>query len=252
MPDATINGYKHHWEDLGSGEALVMFHGAAGSGVSLLNHAQEMAKDFRVLVPDMRGLGQSARQNPIPADAWVEDLVGLLDHLGIEKAHVYGTSLGSRVALKFGIAHPERTASVILDNAILAFEEAGSTVMNQRLGNPDAMDDEQRARFHGMHGDDWKEAVLSYYTWRNDPAAHAYYDMREGSKSMSVPLFITRGDAREPVHPMAHSIELFNNVAGSRLWIKPEGGAFATAEGYDRVRKFIAETKDAPVAAAAH
>jgi pimeloyl-ACP methyl ester carboxylesterase len=61
MPDATINGYKHHWEDLGSGEALVMFHGAANSGLTLKNHAQEMSKDFRVIVPDMRGMGQSAR-----------------------------------------------------------------------------------------------------------------------------------------------------------------------------------------------
>lgn len=252
MPDATINGFKHHWEDLGSGEALVMFHGAAGAGSSLLAHAQEMSKDFRVLVPDMRGLGQSARQNPIPADAWVEDLVGLLDHLGIDKAHVYGTSLGSRVALKFGIAHPERTASVILENAILAFEAEGSNVMNQRLSNPDAMDDEQKARFQGLHGDDWKEAVLSYVVWRNDPSVHAYYDMREDAKSLSVPLFITRGDAREPVHPITHSFELFNTVAGSHLWIKPEGGCFATPEGYDRVRKFVADTKGAPAAAAAH
>lgn len=252
MPDATINGFKHHWEDLGSGEALVMFHGAAGAGSSLLPHAQELSKDFRVLVPDMRGLGQSARQNPLPADAWVEDLVGLLDHLGIEKAHVYGTSLGSRVALKFGIAHPERSESIILENAIIAFEEAGSNVMNQRLGNPDAMDEEQVKRFKGLHGDDWKDAVLTYYTWRNDPAAHEYYDMREGLKSLSVPLFITRGDAREPVHPMSHSFELFNSVPGSRLRINPEGGLFATPAGYDALRAFIGTTKGTPIAVAAH
>jgi pimeloyl-ACP methyl ester carboxylesterase len=252
MPDATINGFSHHWEDLGSGEAFVMFHGAAGAGSSLLLHAMELSKDFRVIVPDMRGMGKSARQNPIPADAWVEDLAALLDHLGIEKAHVYGTSLGSRVALKFGIAHPERTSSVILENAIIAFEEAGSNVMNQRLGNTDNMDEEQRARFQGLHGDDWKDAVLSYYTWRNDPAAHAYYNMREELKSLSVPLFITRGDAREPVHPMEHSFELFRSVPGSRLRINPEGGLFATPAGYESVRAFIASTKGTPIAAAAH
>lgn len=248
MPEATINGFKHYWEDLGSGEAIFMFHGAAGAGSSLLPHARELAKDFRVIVPDMRGLGHSQRVNPIPADAWVEDLKGLLDHLEIDRAHVYGTSLGSRVALRFGIAYPERTSSVILENAIIAFEAAGSDVMNARLGNPDAMEPEAAARFEGLHGADWKDAVLSYFGWRNDPEAHAYYDMRESSKTLTVPVLITRGDAREPVHPMAHSFELFQNIQGSRLWIKPEGGCFATPEGYDRVRRFIAEMKGQAVA----
>ncbi len=246
MAEATLNGFKHYWEDLGSGEAFVMLHGAAGAGSSLLPHATEMAKDFRVIVPDMRGLGKSARINPIPADAWIEDLTALLDHLGIDKAHVYGTSLGARVALKFAIEHPERTHTAIIENTILRFETGGSDVMNQRLGNPDTMAPEAQARFEGLHGADWRDAVRSYFVWRNDPAVHAYYEMTEASKSLEVPVLITRGDAREPVHPMAHSFELFENAKNARLWIKPEGGCFATPEGYDRVRSFIAETRAVP------
>lgn len=249
MPSATINGFKHHWEELGSGEAFILLHGAAGSSVSLMNHARELSKDFRVLVPDMRGLGQSQRVNPIPADAWVEDMRGLLNHLAIDSAHVYGTSLGARVALRFAIAYPKMTNTLILENSIIAFEAAGNDAMNARLGNPDAMAPEVAERYRGMHGEDWKDAVLAYFAWRNDASVHAYYDMREASKSLTMPTLLTRGDAREPVHPMSHTFEIFENIKSARLWIKPEGGCFATPEGYARVRAFIAESAKTPVGA---
>jgi pimeloyl-ACP methyl ester carboxylesterase len=246
MPSATINGYQHYWEDMGQGDAFVMFHGASSSGKLLIPHGQELAKTFRVIIPDMRGMGQSARMESIPPDAWVEDLRGLLDHLGIDSAHVYGTSLGSRVALRFGIAYPERTKTVILDNAIIAFEEAGNQAMNARLGDPDSMPPEEVERFQMLHGDDWKVAVRSYFAWRNDPAVHAYYDMRESSKGLKLPVLLCRGDAREHVHPMEHTFELFRNLENSRLWINPEGPALRTPAGYEKIRNFIAEPAKYP------
>jgi len=248
MPDATINGYKHHWQEMGSGDAFVLFHGAAGSGRSLTDVGQELSKDFRVIIPDMRGMGDSERVTSIAPDAWVEDLCGLLNHLNIDKAHVYGTSLGARVALKFVITYPERSRSLILEGAVIAFETEGSNVMNSRLSNVDDMPPEAVARYERLHGADWKDAVKIYYAWRNDPATHAYYDLHESSKTVTVPTFLTRGDAREPVHPMPHTFELFDNIKGSRLWIKRDGGLFATSEGFEKVREFIRDPEGRPPA----
>jgi pimeloyl-ACP methyl ester carboxylesterase len=155
MPDATINGFKHHWEEGGSGEALVMIHGAAGSGSGLAAHIPELSKTFRVIIPDLRSMGQSEHVATMPPSAWVDDVVGLLDHLGIESAHLFGTSLGARIVLRFAIDYPARTKSLILDNPIVMNESAGNEALNARMGNPDLLPPEAAQRYAGLHGDDW-------------------------------------------------------------------------------------------------
>jgi pimeloyl-ACP methyl ester carboxylesterase len=60
MPEATINGHKHYWEEAGSGEPLIMLHGAASSSAALIMHLQGLARQFRVMMVDLRGLGRSS------------------------------------------------------------------------------------------------------------------------------------------------------------------------------------------------
>ncbi|MBI1785176.1 alpha/beta fold hydrolase, partial [Candidatus Sumerlaeota bacterium] len=76
----------------------------------------KLAKDHRVIAPDLRGHGQS--DAPETVDQYgmklVEDMIGLLDHLKIAKAHVVGYSLGSVVAAKFASLHPDRTLSLAI------------------------------------------------------------------------------------------------------------------------------------------
>ncbi len=247
MPTSKINGFDHYWEDFGSGEALIMLHGAVSSGKNQLGHARELSSDFRVLVPDMRGMGQSQHTSSIATGAWVDDVKGLLDHLGLAAAHLFGTGLGTRVALRFAIDHPEMTTSLILDDSIIAFDQAGGSAMNSRLSDPDSMPPETVQLYESLHGSEWKVAVRSYFDWRNQTATQDYFNLRELSKGITVPTLITRGDARDPIHPLSHSYELFENIKTARLWIKPEGGCFATPEGYSVVRRFIAESAKQPV-----
>jgi pimeloyl-ACP methyl ester carboxylesterase len=250
MPIATINGFKHYWEEAGSGDALVMLHGAAGSGRGFYQHLPELSKTFRVLVPDMRSMGQSEHVPTIPPSAWVDDVVGLLDHLGIAKAHIFGSSLGARVALRFAIDHPERTLTLFIENPISHNEQAGNDALNARMANPDAMDADAQKRYQEQHGADWKDVVRNYFVIRNDSALQDYYDLREGAKSVTVPTLITRGNAREQVHPLPHAIALFESIKTAQLWVKPAGGIFATPEGYDVMRNFVAAARQ-PAAAAA-
>ena len=79
MPDATINGFKHHWEEGGNGDdVLGMLHGAASSSQQLVAHLPELARTMRVVMPDLRGLGRSERVDSITPGAWAEDLGALL------------------------------------------------------------------------------------------------------------------------------------------------------------------------------
>ncbi len=253
MPHATINGHKHYWEEAGSGETLVMLHGAAGSGRSFYGHIPELSKTFRVLIPDMRGMGQSEHVASIEPNAWCDDVRGLLDHLAIERAHVFGSSLGARVALRFAIDHPPRTLTLVLDNPIVRNESAGNEALNARMADPSNLPPDAIQRYEAAHGSDWQDVVRNFFNMRNDANGfQSALDLREPAKSVTAPTLVTRGDSKADVtHPFLHAIELFTNLPKARLWIKPEGGLFATPEGYDVLRRFVKEAAGQPAAAAA-
>jgi pimeloyl-ACP methyl ester carboxylesterase len=238
MPETVINAFKHHFEDVGSGEPLVMLHGAAGSGRGLVSQAKELLGDFRAIIPDLRAMGQSAHVESAPSSAWVDDLLGLLDHLGIQAAHVYGVSLGSRIALRFAIDHPERTRSVIMDAGIIANDPSGNAALN-RGHDPDALPAERQEMARLQHGDDWKTVMTNYFNIRNDAALQEYYNLRKLATSVQVPVLILRGDVDDPVHPLAHSLELHQSIPVSRLAILPNSPSGALRGAPDMAQQII-------------
>lgn len=111
------NGVRIRYVEQGSGPAIVLMHGYTGT---LDRHFiangvfASLAKDHRVIAFDLRGHGKSGK--PHDASAYGEvmagDVVRLLDHLKIERAHVIGYSLGAVIAGRFATMHPNRLLSV--------------------------------------------------------------------------------------------------------------------------------------------
>jgi pimeloyl-ACP methyl ester carboxylesterase len=101
--------------EAGKGPPLIALHGLGATNSSLLPTIWDLARDFRVIAPDLPGFGDSAK--PIRAytaaffSGW---LTGLMDELGIERAHVLGNSMGGRVALEVGMVAPERVGTLLL------------------------------------------------------------------------------------------------------------------------------------------
>lgn len=221
MPDTALNGHIHHWEDAGSGPALVMLHGAARSGRMLISHLEPLSRQYRVIIPDLRGMGRSAHVSSIPPSAWIDDLAALLRHLSIPSAHLYGVSLGARVALRTAIDHPTLVRSLILDAPIVANEAEGNAALNANIGGFDNMPADQRADREASHGGDWREVMRNYMNIRSDPGLQEHLNLRELAKRVETPALIMRGDVLEPVHPLAHAAELRNSLRNSRLWIRP-------------------------------
>lgn len=101
-------GTRIHYTEHGDGEPLVLLHGFAVNGDlnwRLPGLQQKLAEEFRVIVPDQRGHGASGSA-PAYGIAMVDDLRRLLDHLGVDRAHVAGYSLGGVVTLKFATSIP--------------------------------------------------------------------------------------------------------------------------------------------------
>ena len=96
--------------------AIALIHGA---GSSLLNWEEEFCERLAagrrfVIRYDLRGAGRSVAPDAFSLRDLVADAVGLLDHFGVERAHVLGMSLGGAVAQLLALDHPERVASLIL------------------------------------------------------------------------------------------------------------------------------------------
>jgi pimeloyl-ACP methyl ester carboxylesterase len=113
--DATINVRVG-----GHGPAVVLIHGFGETGDMWSPMAAELAKDHKVVVPDLRGMGLSSH----PAggyDKWTQagDIRGVLDKLGIDRADIVGHDIGVMVAYAYAARYPEKTSRlVVIDSPI--------------------------------------------------------------------------------------------------------------------------------------
>lgn len=116
-------GIRTNYHDAGEGFPLLMIHGS-GPGVSAWANWRlvipELARRSRVIAPDMVGFGFTDRPEgqKYDMDVWVEQAVGLLDALGIERADLVGNSFGGALALALTIRHPQRVRRLVLMGSV--------------------------------------------------------------------------------------------------------------------------------------
>lgn len=112
-----------NYHDIGSGAPVLMIHGS-GPGVSAWANWRlpigALSARFRCLAPDMAGFGYSTvhEDYAFTRQAWLDQLVGFMDVMGIAKAHVIGNSFGGSMALALAIAHPERVDRLVLMGSV--------------------------------------------------------------------------------------------------------------------------------------
>ena len=122
------------FEDEGQGPAIVLLHSLATDrtmwdGVAPLL----VGGGFRVIRPDLRGHGSSARlAGPYSLEDFADDLAGLLDHLEVATPHVVGLSLGGMIAQAFALRHPGRAHSLVLADTTAEYPAAGRAIMEER------------------------------------------------------------------------------------------------------------------------
>ena len=116
MPHITIRASARlYYERCGSGPPLCHIHGGALGRRQFALLSPLLAKHHSVIDFDLRGVGDSRYTVMPPSlDHWVDDVVVLLDALGIERAHVHGSSAGGLVALIFASTYPERVDRLIV------------------------------------------------------------------------------------------------------------------------------------------
>lgn len=119
----TTGTLQTNYHDVGSGEPVLLFHGS-GPGVSAWVNwrlvIDRLAPTHRLLAPDFAGFGFTA----VPPGTtynrtlWLDQMVGFMDAIGLDKASIVGNSFGGSMALAMAIAHPERVAKLILMGSV--------------------------------------------------------------------------------------------------------------------------------------
>ena len=117
MPRVSIGDCALYYESHGEGEPLLLVPGLGGVGAGFFKQIPALAKRYRVIVHDHRGCGQSDR--PLMRYAMgqmTQDVLRLMDALGIPRAHFLGHSTGGAIGQIIAVEQPQRLKSLILSS----------------------------------------------------------------------------------------------------------------------------------------
>jgi 3-oxoadipate enol-lactonase len=116
MPTVQLGGVAIHHVVEGSGEPLLLVAGQGSDLTSWDPLIADFAARHTCIRWDHRGTGASdkPRRPPYSIEGFAADAIALLDHLGIDRAHAYGVSMGGRICQRLAISHPDRLGAVVL------------------------------------------------------------------------------------------------------------------------------------------
>ena len=253
MPTARVNGVELYYEETGSGFPLIWSHEFGGDYRSWEPQVRYFSRRYRVITYNYRGYPPSS----VPSDpaayrneTLVEDLAALMRHLGIQRAHIGGLSMGGNVALNFGIRYPEMAASLVIAGC-------GSGTVNREAFVREC---ENRARLFlekgaGAAADDfaglasrrgfadkdprgWAEFLAQVREHSPEGSAHmlrgvqirrkTVYELEAELKTLMVPALIVVGDQDEPC--LEPGLFMKRHIPHAGLVILPMTGHTANIE----------------------
>ena len=119
MHRLQANGTTIAYARCGTGPPIVLMHGAEADHSMFATLAAQLEKRLTVIAYDQRDSGDTCNPvQPYTLEDMGDDAAALIEGLGFEKAHVYGTSLGSLIAQSLAVRHPERVDRLVLAAAI--------------------------------------------------------------------------------------------------------------------------------------
>jgi pimeloyl-ACP methyl ester carboxylesterase len=124
-----VNGAKLWYEITGDGEPVLQLHGSGFGHFNFGPGTPILSQQFRCIDYDQRGYGESEKpEQDYDLEVWADDAIGMLDALGLDRAHVHGTSMGGMVAIVAAGKYPDRVASVVINCAAAKLGLSGQLV----------------------------------------------------------------------------------------------------------------------------
>ncbi len=221
--DAPINGISVHYAVWGDGSPLILLHGGLGNMEYFGGQIAELAKQYRVIAMDSRGHGRSTRNaDPYSYGLMAKDVIGLMDHLKIDKASIVGWSDGGIIGLDIAMNHPDR-----LDR-LFAFG-ANTNVAGLK---PNVDKDPTFAKYIEIAGKDYERLSKTPKDYNDFVAAISQmwatqpdYKPEQLAK-ITAPVAIADGEHDEAIR-QEHNVEMAKAIPGAKLVILPGVSHFA-------------------------
>ena len=239
MPSFEIHGATIYYEEFGQGFPILTFAPAGlqstiavwSQSSAPINPTTEFAKEFRVVAMDQRNAGGRSRAPITAQDGWpsyAADHIAVLDHLKIDKCHLYGQCIGGSFILNMLKHHPERVAAAVLA---------------QPIGRHGAMAPGRPARFNAWAESltdhpEATEPVLDAFCRNLYAAGFTYCCDREFVKTVKAPCLVLAGNDEAHPGPISDELhQLLPNCEFIREW--KSGAALEAARA--GVKEFMAK-----------
>lgn len=239
MPEITIGPFRIHFHEAGSGDAILLLHGLGSCGQDWLLQMPLLSRRFRVIAPDLRGHGQTDKPpDCVRVSDLASDVIGLLDALDIDRAHVVGLSLGGCVALQMALDVPARVRSLMPVNTFARLEPdsprhalmlASRLVVLGLRGLPAQAEfvaarlfpKPEQAPLRQLAAE--RIAANDVTTYRRLLFALRAFDVRDRLREIACPTLIVAGD-RDSTVPIKAKQLLAANIPRARLEIVADSG----------------------------
>ena len=162
-----VNGKTLALELHGDGTPLVMVHGLGGTGNAFFPQAGLLSRWFKLIRPDLEGSGRSPLKGKLSIEGFADDVIAVMDSLGVGEAHLVGHSMGTIVCQHIAAKHQKRVKSLALLGPLAEPPEPARAAIRARG---------ETARKDGMVGiaDTLVNAGTSAQTKAHRPAAAAF------------------------------------------------------------------------------
>ena len=239
---AEVNGLKMYYEIHGTGKPLVVLHGAFGWATAF----PTLAKNRQLIAVELQGHGHTADiDRPLTYEQLADDVAALLKHLKIERADIFGYSMGGNVALAVAIRHPILVGRVAINGSHYGKLE-------------EAFEPETFKQFKSLPADFAPKVLKDQYDKvapdpKQWPALVAKIKKmglefngfaREDMQAIKAPFLITLGD-RDGVRP-EHAVEMFRLIPNAQLAIIPGADHFLLFQDPEKLLSTIAAFLNAP------
>ena len=239
-----VNGLKFHVQKVGEGTPLVMIMGLGAPGEKWRHNYELLGKYFQCVVIDNRGAGESDKPE-VPAyttDEMSDDVLGIMDALGIEKAHVMGVSMGGAIAQLVALKRPEAVISLLLTSTFASvspsFDKALSIICALKDDTDPAllkelnlwMTNGQYTQIH--HPEKIAKSIaedasypypMPVYAYKAQAAACLSHDTAGRLHELKMPVLIASG-AKDLFMNIEKTMELVNGIPHAEFYLSPEGG----------------------------
>jgi len=219
----AVNGIDLHYEITGEGEPLLWLHGFMGAGLDWKYIFNGAPAGFQLIAPDLRGHGAST--NPSGEFSFrqaAQDILGLLDALGIDRIRAIGVSGGGLTLLHIATIRPALVDAMVVVSAPPYFPvEARAIQRNASESMFGATELELMRRRH-VHGEDQFHQLIA----QARAFADSYDDVNFTPPylaTITADTLIVFGD-RDPLYPVSLAFELHAAIPQSHLWVIPNAG----------------------------